>query len=46
MTENLLEVKNLKKYFKTGNGMLHAVDDLTFNIPKGKTIGVVGESGC
>lgn len=46
MTENLLEVKNLKKYFKTGNGMLHAVDDVSFQIPKGKTIGVVGESGC
>lgn len=46
MTETLLEVKNLKKYFKTGNGMLHAVDDVNFQIPKGKTIGVVGESGC
>lgn len=46
MSENLLEVKNLKKFFKTSSGMLHAVDDVSFVIPKGKTIGVVGESGC
>lgn len=42
----LLEVKGLKKYFKTPMGMLHAVDDVTFSIEKGKTLGVVGESGC
>ncbi len=46
MSENLLEVKNLKKYFSTPHGMLHAVDNVTFNIEKGKTIGIVGESGC
>lgn len=46
MSENLLEVKNLKKYFKTPAGMLHAVDDVSFSIPRGKTLGVVGESGC
>lgn len=46
MSQNLLEVTNLKKYFKTGAGMLHAVDDVSFVIPKGKTMGVVGESGC
>ena len=46
MAENLLEVKNLKKYFSTPRGMLHAVDNVTFNIEKGKTIGIVGESGC
>lgn len=46
MSENLLEVKNLKKYFKTSSGMLHAVDDVSFHIPAGKTMGVVGESGC
>ncbi|MDO4633636.1 MAG: ATP-binding cassette domain-containing protein [Eubacteriales bacterium] len=46
MGETLLEIRNLKKYFRTGAGMLHAVDDLSFKIPKGKTIGVVGESGC
>ncbi len=44
--ENIIEVKNLKKYFKTGYGMLHAVDDVSFNIKKGQTLGVVGESGC
>ena len=42
----LLEVKNLKKYFSTPKGLLHAVDDITFSIDKGKTLGVVGESGC
>ena len=42
----MLEVKNLKKYFKTKRGMLHAVDDVSFTIEKGKTLGVVGESGC
>ena len=46
MAENLLEVRNLKKYFSTPRGMLHAVDHVTFNIEKGKTIGIVGESGC
>ena len=46
MAENLLEVKNLKKYFSTPRGSLHAVDNVTFNIEKGKTIGIVGESGC
>ena len=44
--ENLLEVRNLKKYFSTPRGMLHAVDNVTFSIGKGKTLGVVGESGC
>lgn len=43
---NILEVNNLKKYFKVGAGMLHAVDDVTFTIKKGTTLGVVGESGC
>lgn len=43
---NLIEVKNLKKYFKTNRGLLHAVDDVSFSIKKGKTLGVVGESGC
>lgn len=44
--EKILEVQNLKKYFKTPRGMLHAVDDVSFSIVQGKTIGVVGESGC
>jgi len=42
----LLEVKNLKKYFRTAQGMLHAVDDVSFKIEEGETLGVVGESGC
>ncbi len=42
----ILEVKNLKKYFKTSGGLLHAVDDVTFSVERGKTLGVVGESGC
>ena len=46
MAEKLLEVKNLKKYFKTKQGMLHAVDGVDFHINKGETLGLVGESGC
>ena len=46
MTEQLLKVNNLCKFFKTSRGMLHAVDDVTFTIDRGKTLGVVGESGC
>ncbi len=44
--ETMIEVKHLKKYFKTAYGMLHAVDDVSFEIKKGQTLGVVGESGC
>ena len=43
---SLIEVKHLKKYFKTPRGMLHAVDDVSFSIEKGTTLGIVGESGC
>lgn len=42
----LLEVRNLKKYFDTPAGPLQAVDDVSFSIEKGQTLGVVGESGC
>ena len=42
----LLEVKHLKKYFDVAAGVNHAVDDVTFSIEKGHTMGVVGESGC
>ncbi len=42
----ILEVQNLKKYFSTPGGLLHAVDDVTFSIEKGQTMGIVGESGC
>ena len=43
---SLIEVKNLKKYFKVPTGINHAVDDVSFSIEKGETLGVVGESGC
>jgi len=46
MAEKLIEVRNLKKYFNTNKGLLHAVDDVSFYINKGETLGVVGESGC
>ena len=46
MSKNLIEVKNLKKHFPTPKGVVHAVDDISFSIPEGKTLGVVGESGC
>lgn len=46
MSNTLIEVQNLKKYFKTNHGMLHAVDDVSFTIEQGQTLGVVGESGC
>jgi peptide/nickel transport system ATP-binding protein len=46
VSNTLLEVKDLKKYYKVPKGMLHAVDGVSFSIEKGKTLGVVGESGC
>ena len=46
MTDISLEVRNLKKYFNTPKGYLHAVDNVNFSIQTGKTLGVVGESGC
>ncbi len=46
MADYILEVSNLKKYFKTASGMLHAVDNVSFKLERGKTLGVVGESGC
>jgi peptide/nickel transport system ATP-binding protein len=46
MSDVLLECVNLKKYFGTPAGQLHAVDDVSFKLERGKTLGVVGESGC
>ena len=50
MAENekkiLLEVDHLTKYFSTPKGLLHAVDGMSFTVEQGKTLGVVGESGC
>ena len=42
----LIRVERLKKYFANPAGMLHAVDDVSFTINEGGTLGVVGESGC
>ena len=42
----LIETVHLKKYFDTGSGLLHAVDDVNLAIQPRKTLGVVGESGC
>ena len=44
--DKILEVNHLKKYFKVGKGVLKAVDDVSFFIRKGETLGLVGESGC
>lgn len=45
--DNLIEIVNLKKYFQVGrNATLKAVDNVSFNIKKGETLGLVGESGC
>ncbi len=46
MDNAFLEVRNLKKYFKTARGHVHAVDNVNFKIDRASTLGVVGESGC
>lgn len=46
MDDKFVEVQHLKKYFKVPKGELHAVDDVSFSIQRGKTMGFVGESGC
>ena len=43
---NILEIENLHTYFFTDQGVVKAVNGITFNIPKGSTVGIVGESGC
>ena len=44
-SNNILEVKGLKTYFFTDNGTIKAVDDLSFALKEGSTLGIVGESG-
>lgn len=46
MQQPLIEARNLKKYYDTPSGPLHAVDGVNFKINKGRTLGIVGESGC
>lgn len=46
MVEPLLSAKNIKKYFDVGEGVLKAVDGISFDIYPGETFGLVGESGC
>ncbi|WP_129729071.1 MULTISPECIES: ABC transporter ATP-binding protein [Bacillaceae] len=43
--EKIIEVKNVKQYFKTNGAVIKAIDDVTFHIYKGETFGLVGESG-
>ena len=44
--KTILEVQNLTKFFNTPGGQLHAVDGVSFKIEEGRTLGIVGESGC
>jgi peptide/nickel transport system ATP-binding protein len=44
--DNILEVDKLITSFETDNGLLRAVDQVSFSVPRGKTVGIVGESGC
>lgn len=46
MTDTLLEVKNLRTKYKTEDGVIYPVDDVSFRVKKGQTLGIVGESGC
>lgn len=46
MNKKLLEVKNLKTYFYSDRGIVKAVDDVSFHVNEGETLGIVGESGC
>ena len=46
MAEPLLDIRGLKTYFATDDGMVQAVDGVDLTIGRGETLGVVGESGC
>ena len=45
-TSNVLSIRDLKTYFFLDEGTVRAVDGVNLEVPKGKTIGIVGESGC
>ena len=46
MEKNILEVKNLKTYFYTEEGVVHSVDGLSYKLAEKETLAIVGESGC
>jgi len=46
MSEPLLQVRNLKTYFYTLKGVVKAVDDVSFELNRGESLGIAGESGC
>ncbi len=46
MAESLLDVHNLKVYYETERGTVRAVDDVSFSLPVGQNLALVGESGC
>ena len=46
MNETLLEVRNLRTHFDTDRGLFRAVDGISFDVRRGRTVGLVGESGC
>ena len=46
MVDKLLEVKNLRVELQTKGGIVPVIDDLSFNLDYGETLGFVGESGC
>lgn len=46
MNKNIIEIRNLSVHFKTDEGVVKAVDDVSLDIKKGRTLGIVGESGC
>ena len=46
MSENLLEIKDLSIEFRTYDGVVKAINHMSFDVPKGKTVGLVGETGA